>query len=165
MYSWVTNLGSPTAGAYAIVICLTSTVAAKLYMSIVWRSKQLSGGKAAVAVEETKEYRHDSRTQLNEVNLTFSLFHYSCTYFYSLQAEYSPLIIAVIAASLILSELFKEKFSKVNFSVPFMMLAIGNVFYFWSRIITRKTLTGSPGASARFIGLFWIAYLIGKEFV
>ena len=111
-------------------------------MSIVWRTNQWrSGGNAAAAVEETKEYKHDSRTQLNEVNLTFSLFHYSCTYFHSLQAEYSTLIIATIAASLILSELFKEKFSKVNFSVPFMMLAIGNVFYFWSRIITRETIT------------------------
>ena len=156
---------APTAGAYAIVLSLVSTVAAKFYMSIVWRGMQwYSGGNAAAAVEETKEYRHDSRTQLNQVNLTFSLFHYSCTYFHSLQAEYSPLIIAAIAASLILSELFKEKFSKTNFSCPFMMVAIGNTFYFWPRIISRETTIGAPGASVRFLGLLWITYLIVKEF-
>jgi hypothetical protein len=155
--SWVLSydLGSPKAGAFAIVLTLVSTLAAKFYMHY---------RHGAAAVEETKEYKHDSRTQLNEVNLTFSLFHYSCTYFHSLQAEYSTLIIATIAASLILSELFKEKFSKTNFSCPFMMLAIGNYFYFWPRIISRETTIGAPGASVRFLGLLWITYLIGKEF-
>ena len=87
MWNWINNLSTETAGVYAILICLTSSIAAKLYMSMVWRSQQLGGGKEAVEVEQTKGYRFDSRAQLNEVirlllthSLTHSLTYYSQTY-------------------------------------------------------------------------------------
>ncbi len=77
MWTWLNDLSTETAGVYSILICLTSSIAAKLYMSIVWRSQQLGGGKEAVAVEQTRGYIFDSRAQLNEVLYAdYSLTHF-----------------------------------------------------------------------------------------
>ena len=49
-------------------------------MSVVWRSRQLGGGKESAAVEETKAFKFDSRAQLNEVRINTFLLTYLLTY-------------------------------------------------------------------------------------
>jgi hypothetical protein len=49
-------------------------------MSVVWRSRQLGGGKESAAVEETKAFKFDSRAQLNEVRINTFLLSYLLTH-------------------------------------------------------------------------------------
>ncbi len=65
------DLTNENAVVYGTLVCLSSSVLAKLYMSLGWRSQQLGGGKASAAVEQTKEFKFDSRAQLNEVSQLF----------------------------------------------------------------------------------------------
>lgn len=95
----------------------------------------------------------------------YSLTHLLLTNVLILQAEYAPLIIATITATLVIIQVFKEKYDGVFFGNLFMLSAIGNASYFWLRIITRNIFGGTPGAMARYTGLILIAYNIGIKFM
>jgi hypothetical protein len=109
----------------AAFIILANTLAAKLYMSVVWRGKLLKAKPDdAKKIRDGEDFKNDSTSQLNE-------------------AEYAPLFIAVFLF------LFSKGITATNAS---MLASFGCPFYVWSRIFIKGRIA-ALGAVARYASL------------
>ena len=124
------KLLNSTSGA---LVVLLNSIAAKCFMSLFYRLRQLlsGSGKKAVEIEMQPDYKWTHRTQLNE-------------------AEWAPLSCSV---------LFFLSVKGVPAEMGSTVLAVSSVVYFWGRWLTgpKMNFLGPIAATARYIGVLMLA--------